>query len=70
MARRKRFLDDGSSNDSEEDEDDFEDNPEDAYQRGKRRRRGKGKDDATYGIFADDSEEEDPRAGRRADIAK
>ncbi|KAF8587943.1 TFP11-domain-containing protein [Ramaria rubella] len=78
MARRKRaFLEDDldSSEGSQEDDADeqgLEDNDpdaraerslfEDPYQRNKRRRVG-GKDDATYGIFADD--EEDEGFGRR-----
>jgi hypothetical protein len=81
MARRKRFLDDDSSDDSDADDDvsDPNEDPDtraerlmhqDPYQRGKRRRKGRGKDSATYGVFGDDSDEEDPRAGRRADISK
>ena len=74
MARRKRqFLDDGDESDSskgsEDDLNDYgvEDNDpdvraeralfEDPYGR-KKRRRTNGKDDATYGIFAEDSEDE------------
>ena len=72
MARRKRgFLDDGDSDSSQgSDADDLggrfdEADPdareeralfEDPYQR--KRRRKNGKEDATYGVFADDSEEE------------
>ncbi|QRV88943.1 Tuftelin-interacting protein 11 [Ceratobasidium sp. AG-Ba] len=81
MARRKRFLDDDSSEDSDVDSDvsDPNEDPDaraerlmhqDPYQRGKRRRKGRGKNSATYGIFGDDSEEDDPRTGKRADLAK
>ncbi|KAF8757911.1 TFP11 protein [Rhizoctonia solani] len=78
MARRKRFLEDDSSDDSEIDDEysDPNEDPDeraerllhqDPYQRGKRRRRGRGKESATYGVFGE-SEDEDPKAGKRADI--
>jgi tuftelin-interacting protein 11 len=74
MARRKRgFLDDGDDSDSSKASDDdlndfgVEDNDpdvraeralfEDPYGR-KKRQRTNGKDSATYGVFADDSEDE------------
>ncbi|QRW17181.1 Tuftelin-interacting protein 11 [Rhizoctonia solani] len=80
MARRKRFLEDDSSDDSEIDDEysDPNEDPDeraerllhqDPYQRGKRRRRGRGKESATYGVFGE-SEDEDPKAGKRADITK
>ena len=73
MARRKRYLDDGDDSDSpvgSEDDDgpDFglNEDPDERAERElfenpygrKKRRKANGKDDATYGIFADDSEEE------------
>jgi tuftelin-interacting protein 11 len=81
MARRKRFLEDDSSNDSETDDEisDPNEDPDeraerllhqDPYQRNKRRRRGRGKNSATYGVFGEESEEEDPKVGKRADITK
>ena len=73
MGRRKRDLDGGDDSDSSvgSDLDDINDyNPnedpderaerelfENPYGR-KRRRRVNGKDDATYGVFTDDSEDE------------
>ena len=79
MAHKKRALiSDGSSsgdsedNDYEEQEINNEDGDaerelhEDPYQQRKRRRlNGRGKDDATYGIFGDDDDDERPykRAG-------
>lgn len=77
MARRKRqFLDDdddSSSAGSENNDDDFDTNDpdlkaeralfRDPYQR--KRRRKNGKEDALYGVFGDDSEE-DSRPGRFA----
>ncbi|KLO11033.1 hypothetical protein SCHPADRAFT_489417 [Schizopora paradoxa] len=73
MARRKRqFMDDEDDSDSydgsEDGGDDFGMNNdpdareerelfENPYKRSKRRKAG-GKDDATYGVFADDSEDE------------
>lgn len=80
MARRKRFLEDDSSDNSGSDYEASDPNEdpderaerrlhEDPYQRNKRRR-GRGKDSATYGVFGDDSEEEDPKAGKRADVTK
>ncbi|KAJ1306897.1 hypothetical protein OPQ81_007881 [Rhizoctonia solani] len=80
MPRRKRFLEDDSSDDSEID-DEFSDPNEDPderaerllhqdpYQQGKRRRRGGGKESATYGVFGE-SEDEDPKAGKRADLTR
>ncbi|TFK29732.1 TFP11-domain-containing protein [Coprinopsis marcescibilis] len=71
MARRKRVLDDGDDSDSSNNSDshDFDDfdnnNPdlkeeralfENPYQR--KRRKKNGKDDAIYGVFASDSEDE------------
>ncbi|KAI5119134.1 hypothetical protein M0805_005740 [Coniferiporia weirii] len=73
MARRKRVLDDGDDSDSSVGSDDGEfddfglnDDPgvragrellENPYGR-KRRRKAGGKDDATYGVFGEDSEDE------------
>ncbi|THH11314.1 hypothetical protein EW145_g734 [Phellinidium pouzarii] len=73
MARRKRVLDDSDDSDSspDSDEGDFNnfglnDDPDERAEREllenpygrKRRRKVNGKDDATYGVFADDSEDE------------
>ena len=70
MARRKRILEDDDSSDASADSDDADFNMnEDADERAerdllenpygrKRRRRGNGKDDATYGVFGGNSEEE------------
>ena len=70
MARRKRDLDDGDDSDaSHSSEDDFNDfglNDDERDERDllinpygrKRRRRVNGKDDATYGVFGEDSEDE------------
>jgi tuftelin-interacting protein 11 len=70
MGRKKRAFisDDSSSNDSEDN--DYEEQEldgdgdaerelhEDPYQQRKRRRlNGRGKDDATYGIFGDDDDD-------------
>ena len=71
MARRKRqFLEDdldssGGSDGGSDDEEGAND-----YRPGSKRRR-KGKDDAIYGAFADESEEEDKRTRyKRQDITK
>lgn len=90
MARRKRqFMDDDDDSDSydgsEDGGDDFglSNDPnareerelfENPYKRGKRRKTG-GKDDATYGVFAEDSEDEgfggrSKKPERRADWTK
>ncbi|KAK0202663.1 GC-rich sequence DNA-binding factor-like protein-domain-containing protein [Desarmillaria ectypa] len=57
MARRKRILEDGDDSDSsagfESGEEGIEDDP---YHR--KRRRKNGKEDAIYGVFGDDSDEE------------
>ncbi|KAF8892139.1 GC-rich sequence DNA-binding factor-like protein-domain-containing protein [Infundibulicybe gibba] len=78
MARRKRVLDDGDSDSSEgsEVDIDFETDPtlreeralfEDPYQR--KRRRKNGKEDALYGVFGEDSEEDSrPAAGARRKV--
>ncbi|KAL5512900.1 hypothetical protein ACEPAH_3298 [Sanghuangporus vaninii] len=73
MARRKRYLDDGDDSDSSTgSENDFNDDfgvnedPDERAEREllenpygrKRRRKVNGKDDATYGIFGEDSEDE------------
>lgn len=72
MARRKRVLDDGDDSDTSAGSDDgdindFNPNEDpdlraerELFERpyGHKRRRGNGKDDATYGVFAEDSEEE------------
>lgn len=73
MARRKRILEDTDSDSSDGSEaGDFENDPdareeralfEDPYQR--KRRRKNGKDDALYGIFGEDSEEDGPGAGKK-----
>ncbi|KAF5338393.1 hypothetical protein D9611_012515 [Ephemerocybe angulata] len=88
MGRRKRVLDDGDDSDSSNNEEgpdfaDFDDNDPDAreeralfndpYQR--KRPKRNGKEDAIYGVFGDDSEEEGfgkKPAGRqkRSDWAK
>ncbi|KJA28197.1 hypothetical protein HYPSUDRAFT_34579 [Hypholoma sublateritium FD-334 SS-4] len=74
MARRKRMLDDGDDSDSGGNSDDpdfdFDNDPnareeralfENPYQN--KRRRRNGKEDALYGIFADNSDDEDNRKG-------
>lgn len=85
MARRKRDLDDGDDSDAsdssnadfgdfglnadERDEQDLLSNP---YGR-KRRRRANGKEDATYGVFGEDSEDEGFKSRKnekRSDWAK
>ena len=70
MARRKRDLDDGDDSDaagsSDEDFDDFGLNADERDEQDllsnpygrKRRRRANGKDNATYGVFGEDSEDE------------
>ncbi|EJD07266.1 TFP11-domain-containing protein [Fomitiporia mediterranea MF3/22] len=73
MARRKRHLDEGNDSDSSvgSDDDDINDfglneNPDERAERElfeqpygrKKRRKANGKDDATYGIFGEDSEDE------------
>ena len=66
MARRKRVLDDGDDSDasmsSVDEFDDFGLNEDERAERdllkNKRRRKGNGKDDATYGVFGEESEEE------------
>ncbi|RDB23676.1 hypothetical protein Hypma_009153 [Hypsizygus marmoreus] len=80
MARRKRMLDDDDDSDSSngsEAEFEFENDPtareeralfEDPYQR--KRRRKDGKEDALYGIFAEDSDDEDRGAKGPAKKAK
>ncbi|KAG6832255.1 hypothetical protein H0H87_002151 [Tephrocybe sp. NHM501043] len=83
MARRKRLLDDGDDSDSNNDSE-FEFNTEsdptareerelfeNPYQH--KRRRKNGKDDATYGIFGDESEDEardSRRQGKKNDWTK
>jgi len=78
MARRKRLLDDGDdseSNASEQDHD-FDGDPDTKEERDlfenpyRKRRRTTGKDDATYGIFAEDSEDEGFRKGRKPTTSK
>lgn len=74
MARRKRMLDDGDDSDSGGNSDDpdfdFDNDPdareeralfENPYQN--KRRRRNGKEDALYGIFADNSDDEDNKKG-------
>ncbi|KAA1469025.1 TFP11-domain-containing protein [Dentipellis sp. KUC8613] len=87
MARRKRgFLDDGDSDSSagSDADGDFDDLDPDAREERallenpyKRRRRTNGKEDAIYGVFADDSEDEGfggkkkgGRPAKRSDWAK
>ncbi|PPQ91459.1 hypothetical protein CVT25_013716 [Psilocybe cyanescens] len=85
MARRKRVLDDGDDSDSVDDSDnpdfDFENDPDAREERalfenpyGNKRRRRNGKEDALYGIFAENSEDEDTsrggKASKRSDWAK
>ncbi|KAG6858295.1 hypothetical protein C0995_001111, partial [Termitomyces sp. Mi166 len=82
MPRRKRFLDDGDDSDSNDSEVDFdaETDPiareerelfENPYQH--KRRRKNGKEDALYGIFGEDSEDEDlnlRKSGKKSDWTK
>ncbi|KAF5315990.1 hypothetical protein D9758_018112 [Tetrapyrgos nigripes] len=74
MARRKRLLDDDSDSDSYQasEADDFglENDPDAREERAlfqnpyqHKRRRKNGKEDAIYGVFGDDSDEEDSRKG-------
>ena len=69
MARRKRVLDDGDDSDSVDGSDnpdfDFDNDPDAREERalfenpyGHKRRRKNGKEDALYGIFAEDSDED------------
>ncbi|KAF9563910.1 TFP11-domain-containing protein [Agrocybe pediades] len=79
MARRKRVLDDGDDSDSVDGSDnfdiDFDNDPDAREERAlfenpyahKRRRKG-GKEDALYGIFAEDSDED--RGGKRGSTSK
>ncbi|PPQ73235.1 hypothetical protein CVT26_015038 [Gymnopilus dilepis] len=75
MARRKRVLDDGddsdSSNGSEQLDLDFENDPDAREERAlfenpyaHKRRKKNGKEDALYGIFAENSDEEEVRSNR------
>lgn len=70
MTRRKRMLDDGDDSDSMDNSDDPDfdvDNDPDAREEralfenpyGNKRRRRNGKEDALYGIFAEDSDDDD-----------
>ena len=82
MGRRKRVLEDGDDSDSSNGSDapnfgDFGDDPDTREERAlfedpyKRKRRKKGhKEDALYGIFAEDSDDEDVGKKRRSDWAK
>ncbi|KAH9479550.1 G-patch domain-containing protein [Psilocybe cubensis] len=81
MARRKRVLDDGDDSDSLDGSDnpdfDFENDPDAREERalfenpyGHKRRRRNGKEDALYGVFADNSEDEDIGRGGKASASK
>ncbi|KAG2011763.1 Sip1/TFIP11 interacting protein [Coprinopsis cinerea AmutBmut pab1-1] len=88
MARRKRILDDGddsdSSNNEDYDFDDFDTNDPDMREERAlfenpykhKRRKKNAKEDAIYGVFGDDSEDEGPRnkrggaKGKRSDWTK
>ncbi|KAJ8514652.1 hypothetical protein ONZ45_g7826 [Pleurotus djamor] len=76
MARRKRLLDDDDSDSSagSDDEGNFDENDPDAraerelfanpYQHQKKRRRN-GKEDALYGVFGEDSDDDRPSKSKR-----
>lgn len=76
MGRRKRVLDDGDDSDSNDNSDDLDfdldDDPDTREERAlfenpyrNKRKRTNGKEDALYGIFAENSDEEDgPRRGK------
>ncbi len=78
MARRKRLLDDGDDSDSNASEQDYDfgGDPDTREERDlfenpyRKRRRTTGKDDATYGIFAEDSEDEGFGKGRKPTTSK
>ncbi|KIM44599.1 hypothetical protein M413DRAFT_442564 [Hebeloma cylindrosporum] len=82
MGRRKRILDDGDDSDSNDNSDDLDfDLENDADAREERalfenpyrnkRKRTNGKEDALYGIFAENSDEEDgPRRGKASRAKK
>lgn len=81
MGRRKRVLDDGDDSDSNDNSDDLDfdlDNDPDAREERalfenpyrNKRKRTNGKEDALYGIFAENSDEEDGSRRGKASRAK
>jgi tuftelin-interacting protein 11 len=82
MGRRKRVLDDGDDSDSNDTSDvpdfDFDNDPDAREERAlfenpyrNKRRRTNGKEDTLYGIFAENSDEEDgPRRGTASRVKR